>query len=508
MKHVGLLNKGEVTVLKRKNERLRKHILFVAVCTFCCVLCTMISVPTAAVSEKNDITDVSVIGVVAAEIGKSPTVSEISVPQSANYEIESKSWRNNTDFTENFDTFEDRHRYTLTIVVKPKDGYKFGNSPTLTVNGNDAYGKYQMNFGEKIYIILSYSFLKEIDKIELPAFPESVPVGEVVPPSGEVLDMIVTAEYSVKSYWMTKYYTSDKYCIVGEATDTFLNDRFYAYEYYIGVKPGYEITDNTIITVGGSKPNGTHDCISYDRAMIYKIYDQNAFIPIHRVNITVLKPVVGQAIKNDTFTLLGDRGVEMREFVWEASVNPRLVVPEELGNQQLSHAPAVGNFEAGKYYSIKGRLVAQKGYYFAEDLVVTVNGAEVDRNVIYADGPFGMGSSLGYFIFDNTFDKLEKHQEKPQTASSKSTVTQIASSSYVSGSESAIETLSDTPADNSAVETSSSSQEASLQDDTALNLEQETGGGSSGLVVAIVAIAACVLAGGGTAGYYFFIKKK
>ncbi len=470
------------------------------ICSIVLLLVCFTGVFTASAAGDKVISSVSVTGVVDATVGNSPKSDSIAVPSDANYTIESKSWRNVTDYTSNFAKFEDAHKYRLTVVIKPKDGYRFDNSPSLTVNGKDAAGKYKVLFGEQIQLELTYSFLKEIDKIELPAFPTEVPLGENYT-SSQVLatPTIDTEKYNVYEYWMY-IQASGGYVNQGEFNGTFEDGILYAYEYRIGVDSGYEITDNTVITVGGKKISSIYNYVDDTAASIYRIYDLSDKKAIHTVNITVAKPTVGASVDNKC--KIDVDSVTVKEFVWEDSANSKLVKTEELGNQKLSYAPSTGTYSQNRYYSAKGFLQAKSGYYFAEDLVVKVNGVQVESFDYFSNSMFDQGSPMEYFVFENFFGKAvnatEGNAPTSSAPSSEKPVSSDPENNIISSSEegASVNSVSDESTDDKVDSITSA--------DTTPQKEDEK---SSSLPI-IITVIAVVLVGGGAAAYFLYFRKK
>ncbi len=500
------------------------------ICSIVLLLVCFTGMFTALAASDKMISSVSVTGVVDATVGNSPNSDSISVPSNANYTIESKWWTNVTQSTSNFAKFEDAHKYRLTVIIKPKDGYRFDNSPELTVNGKEAIGKYHVLFGEQMQLELTYSFLKEIDKIELPAFPTEVPLGEnYIRSDGNRTPTIDTEKYSVYEYWLYSQ-TSGGNVYQGEFDGVFEDGILYGYEYHIGVHSGYEITDNTVITVGGKEISGIYNHVDDSGASIYKIYNLSDKKAIHTVNITVAKPTVGASVDNTCEIDIDS--VTVKEFVWEDSANSKLVKTEELGNQKLSYTPSTGTYSQDRYYCAKGFLQAKSGYYFAEDLVVKINDVQVESFDYYSYGMFNKGSPMEYFVFESFFGKAVKATESNLLTSSElyqePVSGELQSSSSASSEEGSYDTVLDqsspgattieTNVSNELQSSSSASSEEGSYDTVLDQSSSETttieinatgvekGKGSPlPIIILVVAVA---LVSGCVAAYFVYFRKK
>ena len=472
-----------------------KKILSVLVCVL--IVVSACSLTTAFAATDKVITKVEVKGVVDAVIGKVPDMNGISVPSGANYTIDNKYWQDVTARTQSFAKFQDGHKYRLNITVKPKSGYKLDPSVALTVNGKDAYGKYKVVFGEQISIVLDYSFLKKIDKIELPAFPTSVPLGQTNNPVWPSAPTIETEKYDVYEYWMCEKRDGGN-IFHGEVSGEFTSGAIYFYEYRLSVNNGYEITEDTVITVGSKKiADSIYNYVDERQGSIYKVYNLSDRQAIHTINITAKKPMVGEAV--DHKSTIDAKGVTVKEFLWEDSANSKLVKMTELGNQSLSYAKSSGNFKENRYYTAKGHLEAKEGYYFAEDLVIKVNGVKVDLFWALLYGLFETASPLNCVVFDCYVGKpAAKPVSSVETSSAPSSEPTPSSEVESSLPESSEEVSHDTVSDESPADDKTTGQaEPDVE-------EKKT----SPLPIILGVAGGVLLLGGGAAAYFLWIRKK
>lgn len=374
-------------------------------------------------AAKSEISKVAVTGVVDAAIGQSPTTDGITVPSGAGYKITDMYWQDYTARTMDFSRFENLHKYVLNITLKVNDGYYFDNSPIVTVNGKEISGELFPRYDNHINITLEYSFLKEIKKIELPAFPSKVPLGNTNKPY-ENTDppLIENDEYIVNAFWLNTYKNGDT-LYQGEVRGEFVDGRLYFYEYGIGAKTGYEITENTVITVGGKKvSDGIYNSVLYNSASVYNTYNLANLKPISKIEISLEKPIIGNAV-NKKFTSK-TLGVKFVDFLIDDSANEKLVKRENLGVMELTNKESSGNYSDKRYYTVKGVVEAVDGYYFTDDLKITVNGKEADifryliDNMLEENSPFEFAPFMLYLGKPEPKPVVSKPEESSDDSSS------------------------------------------------------------------------------------------
>lgn len=354
-----------------------KRILGIVIAVAVIVSAMSSAVLVSAAADKQ-IAKIEISGVVDAAVGNVPETEMVAVGDKAGYEIAKLYWQDNTAKTTKFDTFCDMHKYTLNIQLKALEGYTFDNSPAVFVNGEETEGQNYPRYDDYVYITLDYSFLKKIEKIELPAFPEKVPVGEKYTP---VLDtaterLVSENEYYAISSWLT-WFEEGAESRFGNIGGELKDGNLYLCEYKVFANEGYEITDETEITVGGKKlPYSIYNAVGDTEAAVYKTYNLSKMKPISVFELSVAKPTIDNAVdKKYSFDTVGVRVVD---FVIDDSANKKLIDREELGVIELTNRESSGTYSADRYYAAKGIIKAASGYFFADDMKVKVNGAEAD----------------------------------------------------------------------------------------------------------------------------------
>ena len=182
--------------------------------------------------------------------------------------------------------------------------------------------------------------------------------------------------------------------------------------------------------------------------------------------------------------------------MWEDSANSKLVKTEELGNQKLSYAPSTGTYSQERFYCAKGFLQAKSGYYFAEDLVVKINGVQVESFDCYRNGMFSQGSPMEYFVFESFFGKAVKATESNPLTIFKLFKRLVSGKLQSSSPESFEEVSHDTVLYLGSLETTTI-------ETNETDVEKEKGS-----LLPIIITVAVVLVGGGVAAYFLYFRKK
>ncbi|MBQ8796976.1 MAG: hypothetical protein IJZ56_02140, partial [Oscillospiraceae bacterium] len=294
------------------------------------------------------------------EIGAKP--GEVKVPEKANYTVD-YYWTDRTVWEEldGEDVFLDGHRYQVQIQVEAKEGYDFAEDVAITVNGVDHEDYYLDDYQfADVELNESWTFADPIDKIELPAFPESIAVGGT--PAD--IDSAETDKYTLDPMWVDME--------TGDPVTTFEDEKIYLLQYGITAKEGYEITEDTVVLMGGEEYTGIWQH-GYTDGYALKFYVLGIEI-VDRVDITLTAPALGEkpseitAAENDKY-----------EILW----------PEWYENATgdiFDEADEIKEFTAGKYIFASFMLTAKEGYAFDETTKIFVNGMEVEPAAFWAMG--------------------------------------------------------------------------------------------------------------------------
>lgn len=293
------------------------------------------------------------------KLGDEGSIENIEVPEDANYAIyeDESYWQaHHGEFT---GTFE-KDRYSLNLVIEANDGYEFAEDAVVYINGTEAedYGVY--NEGRWAGISYEVSFLEQISKVELPAFP-TIKLGDAL--VSEEVDAPAGANYSISTIWREYLGEMDTDECNGVAEDKSV----YYLVYSVTPHEGYEFAEDVVYTVGGKKvTSGVHYAYN-DNISVGKMYSFGMKL-ISKIELTVDAPVKGAT--PGKITVPKDADYIIRDSSWGVSDKDALEDTEVME----------GKFELGKYYWVQGVLQAKEGCIFAEDAVITVNGKVVDTS--------------------------------------------------------------------------------------------------------------------------------
>lgn len=296
------------------------------------------------------INKIEIINAPIAESGKEATIAGITVPEGAYYEIEYEytAWYNDST-GEDATVFEDGNRYSLCIAISAKEGYGFAEDAVVLVNGEEVYEEVYLyrDWGE---IYCEYSFLEQIDKIEiLEELPEAN-VGETA--GADELEVPANANYTVKFAWMTN--GNDEF------TGKFEVGEAYILIVEIQAAEGYEFTEDVVVTVAGKTvdtPFLTNDGRFYLLAKTYDFGDNT----IDKIEITATEPKAGEKISVDNVKVPEGAKYEIIEAIWLDAKTER---------------EAKGVFKEGKQYQLMVVVGTEPGVYLANDVKIMLNGKE------------------------------------------------------------------------------------------------------------------------------------
>lgn len=348
-----------------------------------------------------------------------------------------------------------------------------------------------------------------IDKVELPALPTAVPMGETYTYDRTVENQAIaeTEAYTVTGGW--RQYIPNE----GTFGDfVFKEGAMYVYKMWVYVKSGYEISDNTVFTAGGktiSRDNIYH-YFSGRNATICQFFNHTSLKPISAVDISVAKPTIGNKI--DTQAKTTTAGVEIDKFFIKETTSADVTVPMEMGNTMLDMQSTSGNYITDKYYLATGYIQAASGYYFAADLTVRVNGKKASLFPSYINNMFEMGSptesnpfilSLGKATTPTTTTTAKPTEAKPTTTAKPTTSAVDDQSDIGAPTDAVTDATQDIPCEHVSSDT--------IPDDTttvgAID-EDDADTSKNPLSIILTVVGGVVLLGGAAFGVLLFLKKK
>ena len=288
------------------------------------------------------------------EVGKNIADVKITAPKGANYTIK-PYWYDSTYDPENGQgfktpgkTFEKGHAYYLSVSITPKAGYALSPDVKMTING-EFYSSSHDSTGLSGNVGMEYSFLYVIDKVELPAMPSSLEIGDKLPTDFAVPG---DANYTMDVEWVTL--NDSDVTEVDKAGS-------YVFCFYLYAKKGYKFDKDMSVYVGG-EAYSKFEVYNYDMA-VYKVYNVDTTL-IDRIDVSVATPVAGAPVGMPVVTANTELGAYHR---WTKSTHP-----EGWSDFYTTE------FEQGKYHFLSLEIMpADQSYAFAEDLAVYVNGKKV-----------------------------------------------------------------------------------------------------------------------------------
>jgi hypothetical protein len=319
-------------------------------------------------------------------VGKQVQPSDIAV-LTEGVSLQSGRWINAVTF-EDFSGIVEKARYTLRASMKPIEGFEFSDAVQVYLNGKLVADVAKNPNG--ITCNVEYDLRDRISDIQIFGMPQVVIGGSTASVSMGVAD---GATYTVNANWLL--YAGD-YQFAGPGA-TFENNKVYYLEILIKPAPGYCIADDATVFVDGSAFSGI--IMAGDTGIwLYKQYNCGLQV-IDRVDLIVDVPAVGGL--PGTVTVSGNSSVSLRDITWSYSETGEFADAADLLEGDI--------FEAGFHYMISGSLVADKGYVFAENLTITVNG--VPSNIDLGDlGVINLGDTA---FLGHSFGLLQQSVQEP-----------------------------------------------------------------------------------------------
>ena len=301
--------------------------------------------------------------------------------------LQSGNWINVLTFEE-LNGMVDKAHYMLRFAVNALEEFEFAEMVQFYLNGQPL-GDYHAT-SDKATGSVSYDLREVIQDIQISGMPQ-ITVG------GSTASITMTlpegAPYSVQANWLL--YGGD-YQFAGPG-GVFEDGKLYYLEILVKPESGYRIADDAVIRVDGQEFTGI--TMTGDIGIwLYKQYNCGLQV-IDRVDLTVTAPVDG--MKPALITLPEGLHVSMKDFSWAYCESGAFADAVDLLEGDI--------FEAGYYYMISGALVADKGYVFAENVTITVNG--VPTNIDLGDlGVINLGDMA---FLGHSFGLLQESVQQP-----------------------------------------------------------------------------------------------
>ncbi len=344
---------------------------------------------TVVKSLKTPIDEVILTNVPTAKVGDTLKAGEIELtaPDGAKYEAYAY-WADYYEGSIEKDTVvKEGKLYELWIQLTAAEGYIFAEEYTLILDGQKAV--LQTGGADWDFYYREYSFLPQIDSIEINGFKEPV-IGEAA--STDTLKVPASANYEIM---YAQWYDSRTY----EEATTFEKGHAYFLGVDIVAKEGYEFAPYAQWTMGDN--SGRLD--SYATEGAYISTDDYSFEKyIDRVDISNIPTIkIGETATADVKVPDDvNYDVQAQWYVWNY----------ELGRYEEFN----DTFAEGETYELGIYIIAKEGYRFDEDSVICyLDGKESVPEHVY----------MHYIEFDRYYpnaadkliDKVELTIEEPVT---------------------------------------------------------------------------------------------
>ena len=291
----------------------------------------------------------------APEVGK--PLPEVKVPEGAHYSVD--AWWYD-ELSEEATEVEDMNRYYLNVDIIPDEGYEFVEDAPLFVNGAETEeGWIDVDWG---YYSEVFSFLKTIDKVELPGAPEDLQPGDSLEIGlGDWGDV----NYTLDIYWVAM----DDELNETELGDTAEAGKNYRWVVEATAKLGYEFAEDVEVTVGGQPGGAT--LVTTDRYVLYSnLYLLGDLQLIDKVELTVTAPAVGE--KEGKLELADDALCQLLASSWAAG-----------DGEDMNESEAGAAVQKGQYVWAAAGVSPAEGYIFSPEVEIWINGEKQDDAMFY-----------------------------------------------------------------------------------------------------------------------------
>lgn len=267
--------------------------------------------------------------------------------------------------------FEEGGVYYLSVTVTPKAG-NYLERNLLVADKTSEQSDYTQTDGLSATVEFRYSLKPKVNQIDITGVVGAV-IGQTATTEG--IKVPNGAEYSIKTEALCWYawYTED-------VTTFASGDKYFLYIPVV-LAEGYELDEDLAITINGVTLEENYYSYGENEAYIHLEY---SFLQVvNKIDITgVTGAVIGQ-----TPTLEGI----------QASTGAEVKLEYNTGWQDTTNgywADVEGTFQDHHKYVLQLYLESAKGYEFAEDMEITING----QNINDVDNWYGYGGSESYYL--------------------------------------------------------------------------------------------------------------
>jgi len=273
-------------------------------------------------------------------------------------------------------TFQKGKAYQIGINVYPAEGYALSQDVQVFLNGELLDNGYTDNAGANAFRWKKYSFREKITRLDLPAMPKSIAMGDSL---SAQLTVPEGAHYSIQAQWLWQGLDGLK------PVQKVDKDGVYLLKMQLTPQEGYEFDADMQVFADGKLFISHSGVDTFMQA--FKSYSVGMKL-IDRVDITVAEPQVGATPQKPVFAEDANY-VLTRDWCWMSGEK-----------DNLNQAELTETFAAGTYNYLYMILFAKEGYAFSEDVQFYVNGKKM---------PLAINLDMGFALQTGvSFGKLQE----------------------------------------------------------------------------------------------------
>ena len=308
---------------------------------------------TQSVDLREKIQEVS-ITYTPAKSGAKPK-NTATVPVNAPYRATIAQWylKNAEDYTASTSAFKTGKVYAFAVELEAQEGYAYTDDLRIYINGKKTTALHSEVWGGSLTLVIMADLRTPISSVTVPSFPEVEP--------GQTFETVVQEK---SGYTITTQMLVDH----GE-----------------GFQPVRSAVKNGTVYLMCMTVTGTTKAITKDTKIILDGKEAEGYFDEENLAFVITKTMAVGLTPIDTVEIFADPPEEGKPFgeITFAKNSPyyaeRAKWIDSTTAQFTNYGYADGNtFTAGKYYALGLVLTAERGYYFTDDLKITINGQEAE----------------------------------------------------------------------------------------------------------------------------------
>ena len=298
--------------------------------------------------------------VTTPKVGTAFSKLQVKAPSGANFTVRSTWWDSTAQKNvADTDKVQEGHKYYVDVYLVPNEGYVFSGELNLTLNGKELNYSTSDSLDE-VNAWTTFSFLKKITKVELPAMTKSVKKGDTLPTSFKLSG---SKNYTLTARW-SKYNA-------GTVTKAEENGVYMLY-FIVEPKEGYEFDEDVKIYVNDKQfTDENYLYVDSGYVQVAKAYNVG-MKEIEKVELSVPALEAGKA--PGAITVPEGVKYAAAESAWAQGTD---------GDVQNSSVVTTLTDDLFTWMGVL--LQPEEGYVFADDTVFYVNGKKVTPAYKYND---------------------------------------------------------------------------------------------------------------------------